>query len=184
VLADCKFLSWAAARAFLATGAQILWRASASFTLKPVKALADGTYLAELKPPRKSGGPPVTVRVIEYTVHTAVAAGPRSHPRCSVWSPICSTRRSTRRWTWPAATRAGGMRDRHRPPQDRHGRRTARPALGRPEGVMQEMWALFAVHQAICKIVGLAVDAAGIPPDKISFPHALAAATDTIAAFP
>ena len=25
--------------------------------------------------------------------------------------------------------------------------------------------------------------AAGVPPDKISFPHALAAATDTIAAF-
>jgi hypothetical protein len=55
---------------------------------------------------------------------------------------------------------------------------------GDPEGVMQEMWALFAVYQAICKIVGIAVNAAGIPPDKISFPHALAAATDTIAAFP
>jgi hypothetical protein len=55
---------------------------------------------------------------------------------------------------------------------------------GDPEGVMQEMWALFAVYQAICTIVGLAVDAAGIPPDRISFPHALAAATDTIAAFP
>jgi hypothetical protein len=25
--------------------------------------------------------------------------GPRSHPRCSAWSPICSTRKSTRRWT-------------------------------------------------------------------------------------
>jgi len=55
---------------------------------------------------------------------------------------------------------------------------------GNPEGVMQEMWALFAVYQAICRIVGLAVDAAGIPPDQVSFPHALAAATDTIAAFP
>jgi len=55
---------------------------------------------------------------------------------------------------------------------------------GDPEGVMQEMWALFAVYQAICKLTGIAVDAMGIPPDKISFPHALAAATDTIAAFP
>ncbi len=34
------------------------------------------------------------------------------------------------------------------------------------------------------RIVGIAVDAAGIPPDKISFPHALAAATDTVASFP
>jgi hypothetical protein len=28
VLADRKFLSWSAARAFLATGAHLLWRAS------------------------------------------------------------------------------------------------------------------------------------------------------------
>ena len=46
------------------------------------------------------------------------------------------------------------------------------------------MWALFAVYQAISRLTGIAVNAAGIPPDKISFPHALAAATDTIAAFP
>ena len=46
------------------------------------------------------------------------------------------------------------------------------------------MWALFAVYQAICKIIGIAVNGRGRPPDKISFPHALAAATDTVAAFP
>jgi len=40
------------------------------------------------------------------------------------------------------------------------------------------------VYQAICKITGIGAAAAGIPPDKISFPHALAAATDTVAAFP
>ena len=75
VLAARKFLSWSAARAFLATGAHILWRASASFALRPVKALADHTYLAELKPPRKKDGPAITVRVIEYTVHTAAEDG-------------------------------------------------------------------------------------------------------------
>ena len=71
VLADRRFLSWALAREFLATGARILWRASAAFALKPVEVLADGTYLAELTPPRKSDGPPLTVRVIKYTVRTA-----------------------------------------------------------------------------------------------------------------
>ncbi len=75
VLADRKFLSWSLARAFLATGAHILWRASASFALKPVQVLPDGTYLAELKPPRKKDGPPVTVRVIEYTVRTTAEDG-------------------------------------------------------------------------------------------------------------
>ena len=52
-----------------------------------------------------------------------------------------------------------------------------------PAGVEQEMWALFAVYQAICKIIGIGAAAAGVPPDTISFPHALAAATDTVAAF-
>jgi hypothetical protein len=41
-----------------------LWRASASSALLPVKVLADGTCLAELKPRRRGGGPPLTVRVI------------------------------------------------------------------------------------------------------------------------
>ena len=34
------------------------------------------------------------------------------------------------------------------------------------------MWALFAVYQAIHTLIGAAVDATGIPPEKISFPHA------------
>jgi hypothetical protein len=51
-----------------------------------------------------------------------------------------------------------------------------------PEGVAQEMWALFAVYQAIHTLIGTAVDATGIPPDQISFPHALAAATDSVMA--
>src|SRR4051794_41509367 len=51
-----------------------------------------------------------------------------------------------------------------------------------PEGVAQEMWALFAVYQAIHTLIGAAVDATGIPPEKISFPHALAAATDSVTA--
>jgi hypothetical protein len=184
VLADRKFLSWSAARAFLATGAHILWRASASFTLKPVKALADGTYLAELKPPRKSDGPPVTVRVIEYTVHTtADGAEQSSEVFCLVTSLLdveeypaldlacCYPRR------WGCETVIG-----HHKTDMGEGQPVLRS--GDPEGVMQEMWALFAVYQAICRIVGLAVDAAGIPPDRVSFPHALAAATATVAAFP
>ena len=52
-----------------------------------------------------------------------------------------------------------------------------------PVGAAQEMWALFAVYQALCTIIGTGADAAGIPPARISFPHALAAAPDTVAAF-
>ena len=185
VLADRKFLSWALAREFLATGARILWRASAAFALKPVKVLADGTYLAELAPPRKSDGPPLTVRVIEYTVHTA----PRDGGTEETSELFCLVTEPARPGGVPGAgpgvllPAAVGMRDRHRPPQNRHGRGPAGPAQKDPAGVEQEMWALFAVYQAICKIIGIGAAAAGIPPDKISFPHALAAATDTVAAF-
>jgi hypothetical protein len=185
VLADRKFLSWPAARAFLAAGAHILWRASASFTLKPVKALADGTYLAELKPPRKSDGPPVAVRVIEYTVHTTADDGAEesSEVFCLVTSLLdvenypALDLACAYPLRWGCETVTG-----HHKTDMGEGQPVLRS--GDPEGVMQEMWALFAVYQAICRIVGIAVNAAGIPPEKISFPHALAAATDTVAAFP
>ncbi len=185
VLADRKFLSWSLARAFLATGAHILWRASASFTLKPVKVLADGTYLAELKPPRKSDGPVLAVRVIEYTVHTAADDGTEESPEvfCLVTSLLDTEEH-------PALDLACCYPDRwgcetvigHHKTDMGEGQPVLRSKD--PQGVMQEMWALFAVYQAICKIVGIAVNAAGVPPARISFPHALAAATDTVAAFP
>lgn len=185
VLADRKFLSWALAREFLATGAHILWRASASFTLKPVKVLADGTYLAELKPPRKSDGPLLTVRVIEYTVHTTPHDGggdqvsevfclvtslldPEQYPALDL--ACCYPRR------WECETVIG-----HHKTDMGEGQPVLRSQD--PAGVEQEMWALFAVYQAICTITGIGAAAAGIPPDMISFPHALAAATDTVAAF-
>jgi hypothetical protein len=184
VLADRKFLSWQMARVFLTTGAHILWRASASFALKPVKALPDGTYLAELRPPRKNDGPAITVRVIQYAVHTAAEDGTEesSEVFCLVTSLLDTEQ-------YPALDLACCYPDRwgcetvigHHKTDMGQGQPVLRS--GDPEGVMREMWALFAVYQAICKIVGIAVSATGIPPGKISFPHALAAARDTVAAF-
>jgi hypothetical protein len=37
---------------------------------------------------------------------------------------------------------------------------------GDPGGVIQEMWALFTVYQAICRLTGIVVNAMGIPPGK------------------
>jgi hypothetical protein len=187
VLADRKFLSWSLARAFLGTGAHILWRASASFALRPVKVLPDGTYLAELKPPRKSDGPPVTVRVIQYTVRTAPVAGGGTEESSEVFCLVTDLLDAEE---YPALDLACCYPDRwgcetvigHHKTDMGEGQPVLRSKD--PEGVMQEMWALFAVYQAICKIIGIAVNAAGIPPARISFPHALAAATDTVAAFP
>ena len=179
VLADRKFLSWKMARDFLATGASILWRASASFTLKPVKALADGTYLAELKPPRKKDGPVITVRVIEYTVRTAPSAGGKA----ATSEVFCLVTDLLDPEEYPALDLAGcypqrwgceTVIGRHKTDMGE-----GQPVLRSkdPGGVQQEMWALLAVYQALCKIIGTGATAMGIPPARISFPHALAAAT-------
>jgi len=187
VPADRTFLSWALAREFLATGAHILWRASASFPLRPVKVLEEGTCLAELKPPRKKDGPPLLARVIEYTVHTTPEGGggeEASEVSCLVTDlpgaeeypaldlACCYLRR------WGCQTVTG-----HHKTDMGEGQPV--PRSKDPAGAEQEMRPLLAVYQAICKITGIGAAAAGIPPDKISFPHALAAATDTVtASFP
>jgi Transposase DDE domain len=171
VLADRKFLSWALATEFLATGAHILWRASAAFALKPVKVLADGTYLAELKPPRKSDGPPLPARVIEYTVHTAPEDGggeENSEVFCLVASlldpqeypALDLARRYPARWG--CETVIG---------HHKTGMGVGQPVLRSrdPAGVEQEMWALFAVYQAICKITGAGAAAAGVPRSRSAF---------------
>jgi hypothetical protein len=190
VLADRNFLSHALARDVLATGAHILWRASASFKLTPTHVLADGMYLAVLHPARKADGPPITVRVIEYTVHTSPADGgdgggdgaeessevfalvtdlldPEAYPALDL---ACAYP-----MRWQSETVIG-----HHKTDMGEGMPVLRSKD--PEGVAQEMWALFAVYQAIHTLIGAAVDATGIPPEKISFPQALAAVTDTVTA--
>ncbi len=183
VLADRNFLCHTLARDVLATGAHLLWRASGSFKLAPVAVLADGSYLAQLHPRRKPDGPPITVRVIEYTVHTTPHGGTEetSELFCLVTDLLDPE-------TYPALDLAGAYPMRwecetvigHHKSDMGAGMAVLRSKD--PEGVAQEMWALFAVYQAIHTLIGAAVEATGIPPEKISFPHALAAATDSVTA--
>jgi hypothetical protein len=185
VLCDRNFLSHALARDVLATGAHILWRASASFTLTPIQVLADGMYLAELHPARKADGPPITVRVIEYTVHTSPADSVGEEQTSEVFALVTDLLDPE---AYPALDLAYGYTMRWQSETVIGHHKTdmgeGMPVLRSkdPEGVAQEMWALFAVYQAIHTLIGAAVDATGIPPEKISFPQALAAVTDTVTA--
>jgi hypothetical protein len=184
VLADRNFLSHTLARDVLASCAHILWRASASFRLTPVEVLADGTYLAVLHPRRKADGPPITVRVIEYTVHSR-APGSDTEDTSEVFALVTDLLDPE---AYPALDLACAYPMRwecetvigHHKTDMGAGMAVLRSKD--PEGVAQEMWALFAVYQAIHTLIGAAVDATGIPPDQISFPHALAAATDSVTA--
>jgi len=186
VLADRNFLSHTLARDVLATGAHILWRASASFRLTPIQVLGDGTYLAKLNPARKADGPAITVRVIEYTVHTTTPDGTETFSEVfalvtdliDIEAYPALDLACAYPMRWECETVIG-----HHKTDMGQGMAVLRSKD--PEGVAQEMWALFAVYQAIHTLIGAAVDATGIPPDRISFPHALTAATDTVtAAFP
>jgi hypothetical protein len=187
VLADRQFLSYTLVRDTLATGAHILWRASASFTLRPIKVLADGTYLAQLHPARKSDGPPVTVRVIEYTVHTTVLDDGGQESTRSELFALVTDLLDVEEYPALDLARAYPMRWDCETVIGHHktdmGAGTPVLRSEHPEGVAQEMWALFAVYQALAQLMGAGVDATGIPPERISFPHALAAATDTVGAF-
>lgn len=188
VLADRQFLSYTLVRDTLATGAHILWRASASFALRPVKVLSEGTYLAQLHPAHKSDGPPITVRVIEYTVHTTVLDDEGRESTRSELFALVTDLLDVQEYPALDLARAYPMRwdcetviGRHKTDLG-----AGMPVLRseHPESVAQEMWALFAVYQALAQLIGAGVDATGIAPERISFPHALAAAADTVGAFP
>jgi hypothetical protein len=181
-LADRNFLSHRLATEVLATGAHLLWRAKANFALTPVQILDDGTYLAELTPARGSDGPALTVRVVEYTVHsTTTGTETTSELFCLVtdlldpeeWPMLDLARAYPARW--PVETVIG-----HHKTDLGEGQPVLRSKD--PEGVAQEMWALFAVYQALARLIGVAADTTGTPPETISFRHALTAATDTVGA--
>ena len=186
VLADRNFLSHTLARDVLGTGAHILWRASASFRLTPIAVLADGSYLAVLHPRRKADGPPITVRVIEYTVHTSTAGDSAGEEESSEVFALVTDLLDPEAYpaldlacAYPMRWEAETVIGHHKTDM---GAGIAVLRSKDPEGVAQEMWALFAVYQAIHTLIGAAVDATGIPPDKVSFPHALTAVTDSVTA--
>jgi hypothetical protein len=185
VVADRNFLSHALARDVLGTGAHILWRASASFALAPTRVLADGSYLARLNP-ATSAEQPIVVRVIEYTVHTT---GPDGTPAASELFALVTDLLDVEAYPGWDLAEAYHLRwgietlIAHHKTDMGKGQAVLRSET--VEGVAQEIWALFAVYQAIHQLIGAGITTTGIPPGLISFPNALEAAADSItAAFP
>jgi hypothetical protein len=68
VLADRHLFSFHRWRVATETGADLLWRVTSALILRPVEHHADGSYLAEVTPPGKSGIAPFRLRVIEYRI--------------------------------------------------------------------------------------------------------------------
>lgn len=180
VLADRNFASWKLWRAAAATGADLCWRMSASFALPRLQVLPDGTYLSELKPPRKKDGPPIRVRVIEYSVLTTDQDGQETSELFALATTLTDVQ------GYPAIDLAGLYHDRWQAETGIGDLKTA--IRGGPEVVLrsktpamveQEFWALLCVYQAIRELISYAAPD-GLDPGRVSFKRAFEAARDSV----
>ena len=152
VLADRNFASFKLWRAVAATGAQLVWRMSASFKLPVLKVESDGTYLSELRPPRKKDGPPIRVRVVEYSVITTDEDGREISELFLLATTLLDVK------AYPAIQVV---------------LRSKTPVM-----VEQEFWAMLCVYQAIRDLISYAAPT-GLDPGRVSFKRALEAAQDS-----
>jgi len=181
VMADRQFLGWRLWRDAAATKAHLLWRASDSFRLPVTERLFDGSYLSQLNPPRKRDGKPVPVRVIEYTVTTTDTHGvAHSELFCLVTTMLDPE-------LWPIEEIPALYHERWRGETmldavktDLRGGPDVVARSQHPDGVRQEMWALFCLYQALAHLVGDAARHYRTDPDRISFLRARNAARRSV----
>jgi hypothetical protein len=162
---------YALTRDLLATGAHIMWRVAPTLIADQGRtdSLADGTSLVKLRPAREADGDPIVLRCIQARVSTTqagreTAAESGSEFFCLVtdlldveeYPKLDLARAFPRRWDYKAVI----------------GRYENEVGEGRPvlrsrdpDGVAQEMWALFAVYQAVHQCPGTV----GIPPGMVVF---------------
>lgn len=161
VLADRHIYSFDRWIKAVATGADLLWRVSANLILRPVEHLPDGSYIAEVIPPKKAGRTSFRLRVIEYRL-----------PGSDEWYRLVTTILDPARA--PAKELAilyherwdvEGFLKQIKSVQLNHEKIFRSKS---PDGVRQEFWAHLAVHYATMCVQ---VDAAGqalLDPDRIS----------------
>jgi hypothetical protein len=161
VLADRNIYSFHRWIKAVDTGADLLWRVSANLTLRPVESLADGSYVAEVIPPRKAGRASFRLRMIEYRL-------PGSDEVYRLVTTILDPARA------PAKELAVLYHERW----DIEGflKQIKSVQLNSekifrsksPDGVRQEFWAHLAVHYATMCVQVDAADQAKLDPDRIS----------------
>ena len=179
LLADRNFASYALWRKVAATGVALCWRISASFTLPVGTVLDEGTYLSELRPPRKKDGPPIVVRVVEYSVITENDDGEQvSELFClatTLLDPDHAPAGDLARLyhdRWQAETGIGDLKTTQRGGPEVV-LRSKTPAM-----IAQEFWAMVCVYQAIRDLIDHTATP-GLDPSRISFKRTLEAARDS-----
>jgi hypothetical protein len=179
LLADRNFASWQLWRTVAATGVALCWRMSASFTLPVRQVLPDGTYLSELRPPRKKDGPPIVIRVIEYSIITEHDDGEQVSELFCLATTLLDPEDASAgdladlyHDRWQAETGIGDLKTTQRGGPEVL-LRSKTPAM-----IAQEFWAMVCVYQAIRDLIDHAATP-GLDPSRISFKRTLEAARDS-----
>ena len=154
-----------------ATGAQLCWRTKSNAVLPVTRALADGSYLSVLQPPRGNAGAPITVRVVEYTL---------SHPsRQQGEPPIRLITTMVDPAQAPATELAALYGERWEEESAFDELKTHQRGAGRvlrsksPEMVIQEIYAHLLVYYAIRSLINRAAEPVELDPDRVSFMRSL-----------
>ena len=174
-LADRGLLGFDLWRRAAATGAALLWRASATFTLPLLERFADGSYRSELRWNafcRSTDRTAIPVRVIEYTLPDVPTAEATYRLVTTILEPTAA----------PAAELATLYRERWEMETafdefKTHLRGAQRVLRSKtPELVRQEAWGFLLAHFALRALMHEAALGA-LPrardPDTMSFTHAL-----------
>jgi transposase IS4-like protein/DDE family transposase len=184
VMWDCGFHDFDMIAAVCQRQAHVLSRLSAHVKPQFVRRLADGSYLAWLRPSeyhRRRSGERRLVRILTYTltdparpgageVHrlTTTLLSPKRYPALDL---ICAYHE---RWEVEVVIDE----------TQTHQRLAGRPLRSRkPVGVIQELYGLLLAHYAVRFLMHEAAQSAGLDPDRISFVRALRLIQDAVADF-
>ena len=173
----CGYPLWSKA---VGTGADLLWRANSTMKPRPIKGLADGSYLAELRPSGNKGrkAQPLVIRIIEYTI----CDGRHNEETYRLFTTILDPKDVSatdlacayaQRWEIESAFDELKTHQR--------GARTVLRSKS-PELVLQEIWGHLCCHYAIRTLMWEAADQSGVDPDRVSFVSALRIARRSIPA--
>jgi hypothetical protein len=179
---DANFFGGAYLEALNAQGVRCLFALSSTVALQRVRNLPDGSYLAQLKPQSRAlyrMQRPVWVRVIEYQL-TDERLGPAGHlyrlgttwlnPRTAPAKELVVLYHER----WEIEMVVDEIKTHLRVQQKVLRSHT-------PEGVRQELYALFVVHYAIRALMARSALQAALDPDRLSFTEAVFQVCEAVA---
>ena len=154
-----------------ATGADLLWRAMGNMKPRHVETLADGTWLAELRPSGNEGrhGEGLIIRVIDYELDDGRVNDTTYRLFTTLLDPVEAPAEELAlayAQRWEIESTFDELKTHQR------GARTVLRSKS-PGLVLQEIWGHLCCHYAIRTLMFEAADHAHVDPDRVSFVAAL-----------